>query len=57
MTDNDVSLMARADALNIADYWDDEELKQQCDSDEARAYIDAQMRRLYRMEEAQNDMI
>lgn len=57
MTEKDISLMAQADKLNIANYWDGDALKEQCDSDEARAYIDAQMRRLYHFEEAQNDMI
>ena len=57
MTDNDIALMAQADNLNIATYWDGDALKEQCDSEEARAYIDAIMRRMYHYEEAKNDMI
>ena len=57
MTDNDIALMAQADNLNISNYWDGDTLKEQCDSEEARAYIDRVMRRLYHLEEAMNDMI
>lgn len=57
MTDKDVSLMAQADALNVNNYWDGDALKEQCDSDEAREYIDARMRRMYHYEEAKSDMI
>jgi len=57
MTDNDIALMAQADGLNIATYWDGDALKEKCDSEEARAYIDAIMRRMYHYEEAKNDMI
>lgn len=56
MTANDVNLMAQADTLNVTNYWDGDALKEQCDSDEARAYIDAQMRRMYHYEEALNEM-
>lgn len=57
MTENDNALMAQADNLNITNYWDGDALKEQCDSEEARAYIDAIMRRMYHYEEAKNDMI
>lgn len=57
MTANDESLMAQADNLNVTNYWDGDALKEQCDSEEARAYIDAIMRRMYHYEEAMNDMI
>lgn len=52
MTDNDIALMAQADKLTIADYWDGGALRDKCDSDEARAYITAKMIRLYHKEEA-----
>ena len=57
MTANDESLMAQADNLNVTNYWDGDALKEQWDSEEARAFIDAQMRRMYHYEEAKNDMI
>lgn len=57
MTDNDIALMAQADRLHVSNYWDGDALKEQCDSEEARAYIDARMIRLYHKEEAMNDMI
>ena len=57
MTDNDKRLMAEADKLHVSNYWDGDKLKEQCDSEEARAYIDRVMRRLYHLEEAMNDMI
>lgn len=56
MTDNDIALMAQADNLNICNYWDGDALKEQCDSEEARAYIDAIMVRLYHKEEAHAGM-
>jgi len=57
MTDKDRALVAQARKLNTATYWDGTALKEQCDTDEARAIIDGIMRRLYHYEEAMNDMI
>ena len=56
MTANDESLMAQADNLNVTNFWDGDALKEQCDSEEAKAYIDRIMRRLYHLEEALNEM-
>lgn len=57
MTEKDKALVAQARKLNTATYWDGTALKEQCDTDEARAIIDRIMRRLYHYEEAMNDMI
>lgn len=56
MTANDRALIAEAEKLDISNYWDGDDLKARCDSEEARAKIDYIMRRLYRMEEALNEM-
>lgn len=56
MTDNDLHLIAVARKLTTANYWDGDDLKAQCDSDEARYAIDDIMRRLYHYEEAENGM-
>jgi hypothetical protein len=56
MTRNDEELVRQARRLNVANYWDGDKLKAKCDSDEARGIIDRIMRRLYHLEEAQNEM-
>lgn len=56
MTENDKCLMKQADKLSVVDYWDGDDLKAKCDSEEAKAYIDRIMRRLYHLEEALNEM-
>ena len=56
MTDKDKALVEKARKLNIANYWDGDALKRQCDSDEARGIIDRIMIRLYHLEEAQSEM-
>ena len=56
MTENDKCLMKQADKLSVVDDWEGDDLKAKCDSEEAKAYIDRIMRRLYHLEEALNEM-